>query len=130
MTLRALALLLVLLVDGALAARAVGAPARGRRVLVLAAPVHAREPNARWDHPLASLTSDDVARGAWAIDRQGALAPGQVEVIRPLLAEGARRHAEVGELRMRVRALRGQWLGDQGALAVALKDAWPAAVHR
>lgn len=128
MTVRALALVLVLAIDAALATRTLGAS--GRRAVVLAAPAPPRAPSVQWDHPLASLTADDVARGAWAIERQGALAQAQAEAIRPLLAEGASRHAEVGALRMRVRALRQQWLADQGALAVAVRDAWPAAVRR
>lgn len=128
MTPRALALVLVLAIDAALAARTLGAP--GRRAVVLAAPATARAPSVRWDHPLASLTSDDVARGAWALAREGALAPGQLGALRPLLAEGASRHAEVGRLRMRVRALRQRWLAAEGAVAVAVRDASPAAVRR
>ncbi len=129
MTLRAVALVLVLAVDGVLGARALAAGA-GARAIVLADAGRPRQPTSAWADPLASLTSDDVARGAWALERGGALAPGQLEAMRPLLARGAAQHAAIGRQRMQVRALRLQWLADQADLAGAIRDRWPTAVHR
>jgi hypothetical protein len=129
-TLRLAALGLVLTADVALSARSLGVVAPSQRVVVLGPAPRPLPAPTRWDHPLASLTSDDVVRGLWALQREGSLTPAQLAVIEPMVAQGASQRVAIGQLRMRQRELLQQELLDRGSLAVAAREEWPSAVHR
>lgn len=70
----------------------------------------------------AHMTADDVARGIYGLSAPGAPLPLTAEqraAVAPLLEDGARLRAQLGELRMKRRERREAWLVTGAALAEA-----------